>query len=65
MLWFDPEPDRPNSMAPGKRPLCNICPVVVTRDGKPWFLHRRLGRPAHRAGGHPARTDADRPAASM
>ncbi len=37
MLWFDPEPNRPNSIAPGKRPLCNICPVVVTRDGKPWF----------------------------
>jgi gamma-glutamyltranspeptidase / glutathione hydrolase len=37
MLWFDPEPSRPNSIAPGKRPLCNICPVVVTRDGKPWF----------------------------
>ena len=37
MLWFDPEPDRPNSIAPGKRPLCNICPVVVVKDGKPWF----------------------------
>ncbi len=37
MLWFDPEPDRPNSIAPGKHPLCNICPVVVVKDGKPWF----------------------------
>jgi gamma-glutamyltranspeptidase/glutathione hydrolase len=37
MLWFDPEPNRPNSIAPGKRPLCNICPVVVAKDGKPWF----------------------------
>jgi gamma-glutamyltranspeptidase/glutathione hydrolase len=37
MLWFDPEPNRPNSIAPGKRPLCNICPVVVTKDGQPWF----------------------------
>jgi len=37
MLWFDPEPNRPNSIAPGKRPLCNICPVVVVRDGQPWF----------------------------
>jgi gamma-glutamyltranspeptidase/glutathione hydrolase len=37
MLWFDPEPDRPNSIASGKRPLCNICPVVVSRAGKPWF----------------------------
>ncbi|MGE0574036.1 MAG: gamma-glutamyltransferase family protein [Reyranella sp.] len=37
MLWFDPEPNRPNSYAPSKRPLCNICPVVVSKDGKPWF----------------------------
>jgi hypothetical protein len=37
MLWFDPEPNRPNSIAPGKRPLCNICPVVVAKDGKGWF----------------------------
>src|SRR5258707_230984 len=37
MLWFDPEPNRPNSIAPGKRPLCNICPVVVVKAGKPWF----------------------------
>src|SRR5215467_13264280 len=37
MLWFDPEAGRPNSIAPGKRPLCNICPVVVVKDGQPWF----------------------------
>jgi len=37
MLWFDPVPDKPNSIAPGKRPLCNICPVVVSKADKPWF----------------------------
>ena len=37
MLWFDPEPGKPNSIAPGKKPLCNICPVVVSKDGTPWF----------------------------
>jgi gamma-glutamyltranspeptidase/glutathione hydrolase len=37
MLWFDPEPDKPNSIAPAKKPLCNICPVVVSKDGKAWF----------------------------
>ena len=37
MLWFDPEPNKPNSIGPGKKPLCNICPVVVVKDGAPWF----------------------------
>ena len=37
VMWFDPRPGRPNSMAPGKRALTNMCPVVALRDGRAWF----------------------------
>ena len=32
MMWFDPLPDRPNSLVGGRHPLCNMCPAVLFRD---------------------------------
>ena len=37
VMWFDPRPGRPNSLASGKRALTNMCPIVAMRDGRPWF----------------------------
>ncbi|EYF05122.1 gamma-glutamyltransferase [Chondromyces apiculatus] len=35
VMWFDPTPGSPNAIRPGARPLCNMCPIVVSeRDGE-------------------------------
>ena len=28
MMWFDPRPGTPNTIAPGAQPLANMCPVI-------------------------------------
>jgi gamma-glutamyltranspeptidase/glutathione hydrolase len=37
VMWFDPRPGLPNSLAPARRPLTNMCPVIALRKGRPWF----------------------------
>ncbi|MEY8830822.1 gamma-glutamyltransferase [Sedimentitalea sp. XS_ASV28] len=35
MMWFDPRKGMPNSIAPAARPLANMCPAILSRDGRP------------------------------
>ncbi|NYT62524.1 gamma-glutamyltransferase [Alcaligenaceae bacterium] len=44
VMWFDPVPGRPNSIGPGKRPLCNFCPVLVLGDKGNYALGGSGGR---------------------
>ena len=37
MMWFDPRPGGPNSVLGGRRPLCNMCPVLVRQGDGAWF----------------------------
>ena len=45
MMWFDPRPAGPNSVAGGRRPLCNMCPVIVRQaDGSMFAVGACGGR---------------------
>ena len=46
MSRFEPAPGKANSIAPGKRPLDNMCPTIVSQGGKPTLGDRRDWRPA-------------------
>ena len=45
MLWFNPKPGAANSIAPWKRPVTNMAPIVVLKDGKPYLS---IGSPGGR-----------------
>ena len=45
IMWFDPEPGKPNSIGPGKRCLANYCPVVGQgADGRQFAVGASGGR---------------------
>jgi gamma-glutamyltranspeptidase/glutathione hydrolase len=35
---FDPRPGGPNSIAPGKRPVSNMTPTLLLKDGEPYLV---------------------------
>lgn len=37
IMWFDPRPNRPNSIGAAKRPLSNMLPVLALRNDEPWL----------------------------
>jgi gamma-glutamyltranspeptidase/glutathione hydrolase len=37
VMWFDPSPGQPNSIAGGKRPLTNMFPIILRDDAKPFI----------------------------
>lgn len=37
VMWFDPRPNQPNSIGPGKRPLTNMFPIILRDGAKPWI----------------------------
>ena len=45
MIWFDPEPGKANSVAPGKRGMVNMVPVLGFKRGRPYLA---LGAPGGR-----------------
>jgi gamma-glutamyltranspeptidase / glutathione hydrolase len=37
VMWFDPSPNQPNSIGPGKRPLTNMSPIILKDGDRPWL----------------------------
>jgi gamma-glutamyltranspeptidase/glutathione hydrolase len=44
IMWFDPEPGKPNSLAPNKACLMNVCPTMGEKDGRRFAIGASGGR---------------------
>ncbi|MPZ08951.1 MAG: gamma-glutamyltransferase [Kiloniellaceae bacterium] len=44
VMWFDPEPGKPNSLTPGKRCLMNVCPLIGEAGARRFALGASGGR---------------------
>lgn len=44
LMWFDPEQGKPNSLAPGKGCLMNVCPVIGEKGTRRFALGASGGR---------------------
>ncbi len=44
IYWFDPRPGRPNALAPGAKPLSNMCPILVEAPAGRFALGASGGR---------------------
>lgn len=44
IMWFDPEPGRPNSLAPDKACLMNVCPTIGEKNGRRFAIGASGGR---------------------
>ncbi len=44
IMWFDPESGKPNSLAPDKACLMNVCPTIGEKDGRRFAIGASGGR---------------------
>ena len=44
IMWFDPEPGKPNSLAPDKSCLMNVCPIVGSQGARSFAIGASGGR---------------------